>query len=36
VVDSRIWLGAIIIIFCGIMILYRESRSTKTNENSVS
>ena len=36
VVDSRVWLGAIIIIFCGIIILYRESRSTKTNENSLS
>ena len=36
VVDSRVWLGAMIIIFCGIIILYRESRSTKTNENSLS
>ena len=34
VVDSRVWLGAIIIIMCGIIILYRESRIAKTNENS--
>ena len=36
VVDSKIWMGAAIIIFCGIIILYRESTSPKTNENSIS
>ena len=35
VVDSKIWMGAAIIIFCGIIILYRESTSPKTNENSI-
>ncbi len=33
VVDSKIWLGAAIIIFGGIIILYRESRSDKSIEN---
>ena len=34
IVDSRVWLGAAIIIICGIIILFRESRLAKTNENS--
>ncbi|MED6343800.1 MAG: DMT family transporter, partial [Pseudomonadota bacterium] len=34
IVDSRVWLGAAIIIMCGIVILFRESRLAKTNENS--
>jgi len=35
IVDSRVWLGAAIIIICGIVILFRESRLAKTNENSI-
>ena len=35
IVDSRVWLGAAIIIMCGIIILFRESKLAKTNENSV-
>ena len=34
IVDSRVWLVAAIIIICGIVILFRESRLAKTNENS--
>ena len=33
VVDSKIWLGASIIIFGGIIILYRESKVNKSIEN---
>ena len=33
VVDSKIWLGAAIIIFGGVIILYRESKVNKSIEN---
>ena len=33
VVDSKIWLGAAIIIFGGIIILYRESKMNKSIEH---